>query len=282
MPKIDQTSFRFDANLCPAVWFKWPVSKLAYHCLSFRDLPMHAVAFAPGSHVARLGLCGNPVPDVTMPAAEIELVPSRAAASSLLLASAKYLSISSQALKAYILVVAVPAENFGHETRRSICHAALGLLGMAKIIFVSAPTAIALAVCRDAVPHVIVDVGWASTRIIIKACVVAVAEVGLRDVGNALVISFEAALPDTDQADAIRSCACFFRRKDRKDVEGRIGTEDSYGGLTDIHGHEIVGGTDRWKAPEVLFNILDGMFGYPLLDSRFICCSATSSKRIAT
>jgi hypothetical protein len=233
---------------------------------------MQAVALAPGSHVARLGLCGNPVPGVTMPAAEIVLVPSRAAAASLLLAAAKYLSISSAALKDYILVVAEPAENFRRETRRSVCHAALVLLGMAKVIFVSAPTAIALAVRRDAVPHIIVDVGWASTRIIVKACVVAVAEVGLQHVSNALLISHEAALEDADQADAIRSCACFFRRKDCKDVEGRIVTEDDYGGLTDGNGHAIVVGTDRWRAPEVLFSTLEGMFGYPSLDSHFRCC----------
>jgi hypothetical protein len=221
---------------------------------------MRILALAPGSHVTRLGICGNAVPDATIPSSAFPLVPPGAAAASLMISAAECLSISSRDLKSCALIVAEPAENASRATRRSICRAALVLLGMTRVTFVAAPVAIGLAVRRDAVPHVIVDVGWASTRIIIRSCIVQVAEVGLRDVGDELARSCAATQERSKlhDADVLRSCSCFFRLGGVRATDWDESPHTIYGDVTDTSGQVLVPAEIRWKAPEVLFDQQDG------------------------
>jgi hypothetical protein len=213
--------------------------------------PAPALVLAPGSRVTRLGVCGDPLPRVTLPAAEIPLhAGPAAAASALMLASAQHLSLPSSALAHHTLVVVEPPVSFPRNARDALSQAALGLLHMPRVVFVPAASAIALAARADGRPHVIVDVGWAATRVLIGGYVVAVAAVGLRDVSRLLHDSI-GALPDgfTDM-DEVRACSCFFN--------GISITSDTVVGDVSHRGQVIVPAQLRHSAPEVLFDAEDG------------------------
>lgn len=133
---------------------------------------LKSLILAPGQRLLRLGVGGCPVPCGSIPACDLPLTPAGAAASSLVLAAAQYVGLTRVELQAHSLFVAQPTVAFGPTAKRSLKHAALSLLNMRQIVFVDTHVAVALTARVDHTPHLIVDVGWASTRVLVNGLVV--------------------------------------------------------------------------------------------------------------
>jgi hypothetical protein len=217
------------------------------------ERPALAIVLAPGSRITRLGVCGDALPRSSLPATEVPLNSGSAAtASALVLSAAHHLSISSSALKRYFLVVVEPSSAFPRSARDVLCGAALGLLGMPRVLFVPAASAVVLAAGADGVPHVIVDVGWAASRVLVGGIVTSVAAIGLRDVNQALLDGGAVvAEGDIDCADELRAISCVFRSSSNNSADTLVGdfTKD---------GHVVVPAQLRISAPEALFDTDDG------------------------
>lgn len=222
------------------------------------------IVLAPGRRVVRLGVGGCPVPCATISAHDIPLVPAGAAASSLLLAIAQYVGLTRSALSEHALVVAVPVVSFGPKQRHSLKRAALSVLNMPQVFFVDTHIAAAV-VCRvDSVPHLVVDVGWESTRVLVRGMVVSAATVGLRDVNRALVegggksnYDREHQLEENGDAVKLETCvlraaACYF--EECGDIEMTPPSRnENRGPLVDSNGAILVTADLRHAAPEALF-----------------------------
>lgn len=210
----------------------------------------HALVLAPGSAVHRFGLAGRADPSITVPSEEYGLYPAGEAATTILWLSAKAIYLQKAHLRSRSLVVVEPFVNFSKGTKAALTEAATILLGMQTTTFVSSHLAVPLSVFLDSHPHIIVDVGWASTRVVVRGYVVAVAAVGVKDVNESLKPWLPTdSLPH--EIDAMRAAVCFFPDLD-------LYPEELVGQVVDDDGNTLVASEARFKCPEVLFDKSDG------------------------
>lgn len=211
---------------------------------------------ALGSHVCRLGISGTGLPDATIPSIELPLRPPGAVACGLRLAASDYLSLALDDLRKLVLFIVEPSNGFGHAERVSLARGSLKLLKMPQIVFLPSHVAVALACGVDRVPHIIVDIGWKSSRVLIHGNIVSVVNVGLEDVDEHLRQHMPSISNGMDYGN-VRARACYFLEHSPTPPE----TVLVLGDLMDDSGNILVQSRLRHTAPEVLFGDSEGKEG---------------------
>lgn len=237
----------------------------ALKVLMFRRDPSprsRGLVLAVGSHVCRLGKSGTGIPGATIPASDLPLIPAGAAASALAHAACSHLNLSIEDVRGLILVVVEPASNFGREERSSLARSSVHLLGMPHVLFLPFHLAVTLAADVDFASHLIVDVGWKSSRVIAQGDVVSVANVGLKDIDASLNHDMPLKHLRTDISD-LRSRACYFLQRSLRSAE----IMQNCGNLVDDAGNVVVPSELRFSAPDALFG--DITCTCPRLDEKF-------------